>query len=101
MAKTASIYKAPDTLQLFLLGVCLFDLGFFSFYLFTHELQWQNTISDTLFDHPEYAAILTSSLAVRMLGIALYLSRFRYEGGPVYGWLIAGFLGVFFTLFGW
>lgn len=88
----------PDGLQLFLLAVCLFDLVFFSFYLFTYELARQNTISDSLFQHPEYVIILSVTLAIRSLGVCLYLMRFRNENS---GWVITGFVGLFTTLFGW
>jgi hypothetical protein len=88
----------PDRLQLFLIGVCLFDLIFFSYYLFTYEIARQNTISDSLFEHVEYAVILTVTLSVRCLGVVLYLCRFRNEA-PC--WIIVGFTGVFVTLLGW
>lgn len=94
------IYKNlyQDWLQLFLLAVCLFDLVFFSYYLFTYELAAQNTISDSLFQHAEYLIILTVTLSVRSLGVCLYLMRYRNEAS---GWVIAGFAGLFVTLFGW
>ena len=88
----------PDSLQLFLLAVCLFDLVFFSFYLFTYELAKQNTISDSLFQHPEYVIVLSITLAIRSLGVCLYLMRFRNENS---GWVITGFVGLFVTLSGW
>ena len=88
----------PDGLQFFLLGVCLFDLVFFSYYLFTYELASQNTISDSLFQHVEYTIILSITLAIRSLGTALYLMRYRNEQT---GWVMAGFAGLFVALFGW
>jgi hypothetical protein len=94
------IYKHlyQDWLQLFLLAVCLFDLIFFSYYLFTYELAKQNTISDSLFEHHEYTIVLSITLAIRSTGVALYLLRYRNEAN---GWVIAGFAGITQTLFGW
>lgn len=94
------IYKHlyQDWLQLFLLAVCLFDLIFFSYYLFTYELAKQNTISDSLFEHQEYTIVLSITLAIRSTGVALYLLRYRNEAN---GWVIAGFAGITVTLFGW
>ena len=91
-------HQCPDTLQLVLLAVCVFDLIFFSYYLFTYELAWQNTISDSLFEHGDYATILSVTLTVRMLGVGLYFLRYRNEA---WGWLVAGYSGMFLTLFGW
>lgn len=88
----------PDGLQFTLLAVCLFDLIFFSYYLFTYELASQNTISDSLFQHVEYTVILSITLAIRSLGVALYLMRYRNEST---GWVMAGFAGLFVALFGW
>ncbi len=88
----------PDGLQFALLAVCLFDLIFFSYYLFTYEIASQNTISDSLFQHVEYLIILSVTLAIRSLGVALYLMRYRNEGTD---WVMAGFAGLFVALFGW
>jgi hypothetical protein len=94
------IYKHlyQDRLQLFLLAVCLFDLIFFSYYLFTYELAAQNTISDSLFEHREYTIVISITLAIRSLGVALYFMRYRNEANH---WVIAGFAGLCVTLFGW
>ncbi len=64
-----------DWLQLLLIGICMFDLIFFSYYLFSYELEQQNTISDSLFSHPGYATVLTFTLISRLLGAGLYLFR--------------------------
>lgn len=88
----------PDGLQLWLLSLCLFELVFFSYYLFTYEIASQNTISDTLFQRAEYVIILTIALAFRGLGVCLYLMRYRYEST---GWVYAGFLGLSVALLGW
>lgn len=90
--------QAPDGLQLFFLAVCAFDLGFFLFYMFVYELDSQSMISDTLFSTPEYAIVLTMTLALRMLGGVMFLYRYR-DVFPV--WEYAGFIGIFITLFGW
>jgi len=87
-----------DWLQLFLLAVCLFDLIFFSYYLFTYELAAQNTISDSLFQHVEYLVVLSVTLAIRSLGVCLYLMRYRNEASD---WVITGFAGLFVALLGW
>ena len=87
-----------DWLQLFFLWVCALDLGFFLFYMFMYELNSQSMISDTLFSTPEYAIILTVTLALRMLGAVLFLYRYR-NIFPV--WEYIGFVGVFITLLGW
>ena len=93
-----SAHLCPDALQLALLAVCLFDLIFFSYFLFTYELSWQNTISDSLFEHGDYATILSITLTVRLLGVGLYFLRYRNEAQ---GWIITGYTGIFLTLFGW
>jgi hypothetical protein len=87
-----------DGLQLFFLAVCAFDLGFFLFYMFVYELDTQSMISDTLFSTPEYAIILTMTLALRMLGGVMFLFRYK-DVFPV--WEYTGFVGIFITLFGW
>lgn len=87
-----------DWLQLVLLGVCVGDLIFFTYYLFAYEVARRNTISDSLFEHGAYTVILTTTLSIRMLGVVLYLYRYRNENSP---WVIAGFFGVFITLAGW
>ena len=88
----------PDAHQLFFLGLCLFDLGFFMFYLFRYELNTQSMISDTLFSTPEYAIVLSITLGLRLLGAAMFVFRYRYEF-PV--WEGVGYLGVCITAFGW
>jgi hypothetical protein len=88
----------PDSLQLFLLGVCAFDLIFFSCYLFIHELNSKSMISDTLFTTPAYAIVLTITLFTRLLGVALFLYRY---GKISTKWVTTGFFGVFLTMFGW
>ena len=88
----------PDSLQLFLLGVCAFDLIFFSCYLFIHELNSKSMISDTLFTTPAYAIVLTITLFTRLLGVALFLYRY---GTVNTNWVITGFFGVSLAMFGW
>lgn len=87
-----------DGLQFFFLAVCVYELGFFMFYMFMYELSQQSTISDTLFSTPEYAVVLTLALSLRMLGGVMFLFRYR-DVFPV--WEYAGFVGIFITLFGW
>jgi hypothetical protein len=87
-----------DGLQLFFLAVCAFDLAFFLFYLFVYELDSQSMISDTLFSTPEYAIVLSVTLALRMLGGAMFLYRYR-DVFPL--WEYVGFVGICITLFGW
>ncbi len=88
----------PDELQLAVLAVCVFDLAFFTYYLFAYELSTQNTISDTLRQDGWYLTVLSVSLSIRMLGVCLYFLRYRFEG---WGWIVTGYTGVFFTLLGW
>lgn len=87
-----------DTPQLFLLAVCVADMIFFTYYLFTYEVARQNTISDSLFEHGAYTVVLTVFLAIRLFAVALYLIRYRYENSS---WVVAGFIGVLVTFFGW
>ena len=95
-SKQAHLY--PDKLQLFLLCVCVFDLIFFSCYLFIYELNSKSMISDTLFTTPAYAIVLTCTLFTRLLGAALFLYRYSTVDTT---WVITGFCGVFVTMFGW
>lgn len=87
-----------DKPQLALLTLCVGDMVFFTYYFFAYQIPAQNTISDSLFDHGVYAALLSVFLALRLLGVVLYLLRYRYENTP---WVVAGFVGVCVTLFGW
>ena len=88
----------PDELQLVILAVCVFDLAFFTYYLFSYELSIRNTISDTLRQDGWYLTVLSVSLSIRMLGVCLYFLRYRNQG---WSWLVAGYSGVFLTLLGW
>lgn len=97
-ASTTSSSERLDGMQLFLLAVCVFDIIFFSYYLFTYELSNRNTISDTLFTHVEYVTILSITLTCRMLGAVFFLTQYRYEK---WSWMVAGYIGVFLTLMGW
>lgn len=92
------LHTAPDYHQLFFLGVCLFDLGFFLFYLFAYELDTQSMISDTLFTTPEYAIVLSITLGIRLLGAAMFIYRFR-DVYPM--WEYIGYIGICITAFGW
>jgi hypothetical protein len=87
-----------DNLQLFFLGVCTFDLIFFVCYMLLYEVDSQSMISDTLFTTPEYAVVLTFTLAVRLLGASMFLYRYRYIF-PF--WEIVGYVGVLLAMFGW
>ena len=87
-----------DSMQRFLLLLCLFDLAFFCYYLFYFEIDKQDTISDTLLAVPHYAIILTTLLAMRALGGVLFLIRFRNQHPR---WEIAGFCGICMALAGW
>lgn len=88
----------PDGAQLTLLALCVFDLTFFCYYLFNYELDRQHTISDTLFGDGGYRAVLTCLLAARLLGVVLFLYRFRFKHTV---WEIVGYIGVFLAFFGW
>jgi hypothetical protein len=87
-----------DNLQLVLLALCVGDMAFFTYYFIAHQIPNQNTISDSLFDHGAYAVLLSVFLALRLLGVVLYLLRFRNENTP---WVVAGFIGVCVTFVGW
>jgi hypothetical protein len=87
-----------EPLQPILLGICLGELVFFVYYMFTFEFQKQSTISDTLFTTPAYAVVLSVALATRLLGGAFYLWRFKFEHQ---GWEIAGYIGIVTALFSW
>jgi hypothetical protein len=89
----------PDELQRLLLLVCVFDMFFFSYYLFMYEIKEQNTISDSLFSRVEYAITLSITLAIRLLGVALYLARYRNSREVCM--IIQGFTGISLTLLGW
>lgn len=88
----------PDLPQLALLALCAFDLAFFCYYLFEFELDRRHTISDTLFGDGGYRATLTCLLALRLLGAALFLLRFRHRHC---GWETAGYAGICLAFFGW
>ena len=68
----------PDGLQYLLLGVCVFDMIFFSYYLFAFELQEKQTISDSLFTRVEYAAVLSITLTIRQTGAVMFFLRYRF-----------------------
>ena len=89
----------PDGLQYLLVGVCVFDMIFFSYYLFAYELLEQSTISDSLFTRVEYAAVLSITLTIRLTGAVMYFVRYRFQ--DTCGWLVTGFVGVSLTFFGW
>jgi hypothetical protein len=91
-------YVHIDGLQLFLVGVCGVDMIFFTCFLFAYELDKQNTISDSLFDRPDYLIVLSIALSLRLLGVAFFHLRYRNSSTA---WVIAGFCGLFLTLFGW
>ncbi len=90
--------ESLDKLQLVLLAICIFDIIFFSYYLFTYEISEQHTISDSLFISVEYVTILSFTLTCRMLGALFFLTQYRYER---WDWTAAGYIGVFLTLLGW
>jgi hypothetical protein len=85
-------------LQLAFVGVSLFDLIFFSYYLFTYELKTESMISDTLFARGDYATLLTVTLAIRLLGGVLFLLRYRVEHA---WWVTCGLGSECLTLAGW
>jgi hypothetical protein len=87
-----------DALQLFFIGVCMFDLIFFVCYMLLYEVDSQSMISDTLFATPEYAVVLTFTLAVRLLGACMFLFRYRFVF-PF--WEVMGYVGVILAMFGW
>jgi hypothetical protein len=95
---TAGLIHKTDWLQRVFLGVGVFDLIFFSYYLFTFELSAENMITDTLFSRGEYAAVLTVTLAVRLLGGVLFLMRYMHEYSC---WMFLGVIGECMTLMGW
>lgn len=87
-----------DWLQIALLLVCLFDAGFFIYYLSAFSALEQKTISDTLFEHNEYRIVLTVLLAFRLTGATLFLARFRFKSPEME---FAGFAGIISALIGW
>ena len=91
-------YVHLDGSQLFFVGVCGFDIIFFTYYLLSYELDKQNTISDSLFTRPDYAIVLSIALFFRLLGVGLYL--YRYQNLRVH-WVMVGYLGIFLTAAGW
>ena len=88
----------PDNLQKGLLAICLFDLSFFSYYLFNFEMIKQSTISDTIFTDTGYKVVLTFLLASRLLGGGLFLLRFRFKHRL---WEWAGYAGMAAAFGGW
>lgn len=93
-------YLYPDKLQIALQALCVVELVYFSFYLFTYELQEQHTISDSLFTNPSYAVVLSVTLSFRMLGVVFFLYQYRHEPSAQKWWAL-GYVAVFLTLFGW
>lgn len=87
-----------DILQWIFVGVSVFDLVFFSYYLFVFEIEEQSMISDTLFSRGEYATILTVTLAARLLGGVLFLMRYMSEKP---WWTAMGLGAECLTLMGW
>jgi len=88
----------PDRMQQALLLLCAVDLGFFTYYMVSLNLQGRHTISDTLFSTPAYAVVLTCTLVGRQLGVVFYLIRYRHAAR----WhLLGGALGLALSLFGW
>ena len=68
--------------------------------MFEFELSKQSTISDTLFSTPEYAAVLTVTLAMRLTGGVIYLlPRHSREREPE--WEKTGYVGIILALAGW
>lgn len=88
----------PDLLQLIFVGVGVFDLVFFSYYLFVYAIEDQSMISDTLFSRGEYATILTVTLAARLLGGVLFLMRYMSDKP---WWTTLGLGGECLALMGW
>ena len=99
--KTGAVPESPprlDWAQGFLVAVCLFELIFFLVYMFSYNMQHENTISDSLFNRPEYAIVLTICLSLRGLGVTLFLLRYRYSESM---WTTIGWVGLTVSLFGW
>jgi hypothetical protein len=88
----------PDSMQKVLLALSVFDLFFFSYYLFNFEIARQSTISDTLFTDSGYKVVLTVLLACRLLGGAFFLYRFRFKHCL---WEWTGILGILVSFGGW
>ena len=87
-----------DVLQWVFVVVSVFDLIFFSYYLFVFEMNEQSMISDTLFTRGEYATVLTVTLAARLLGGVLFLMRYMRDRP---WWTTMGIMGECLTLMGW
>ncbi len=96
MSRHAHLY--PDSWQLLFLAVCLFDLIFFVCYMLLYEIDQQSMISDTLFSTPEYVVVLSVTLALRVLGAALFFYGYRnkYPFCEINGWI-----GILIACFGW
>lgn len=85
-------------MQIALLLLCAVDLGFFTYYMIAYDIGGRNTISDSLFTKPEYAVVLSCTLAARLLGVVLYFFRYRTASCA---WIVPGCIGVSLALFGW
>jgi hypothetical protein len=89
----------PDWMQTMVLLLCLFDFGFFNYYLFRFEIDKQNTISETLFTDAGYSIVLTITLYFRLLAVVLFLCRFKKKQHQA--WQIAGYVGASLAAIGW
>lgn len=98
MAQWSNGGHRVDVLQWIFVGVGVFDLAFFSYYLFVFAIEEQNMISDTLFERGEYATILTVTLAARLLGGLLFMLGYMSEKP---WWTAMGLAGECLTLLGW
>ncbi len=87
-----------DGPQVALLASCLAETVFFVVYLAVYGAPTQSTISDTLFAHPEYKAMLTVFLALRLLGAGLFVWRFRRQCPEME---VLAALGILVALAGW
>ena len=96
--RCAALPHRLDGPQVALLGVCLAETVFFVTYLALYGAPGQATISDTLFAHPEYKAVLTVLLMLRLLGSTLFLLRFRNQQPDME---VAGVMGIMLAGAGW
>ena len=87
----------PDRMQMALLMLCALDLGFFTYYMIAHNLEVRNAISDSRFTRPEYASVLSCTLAARVLGVVFYFVRQRKHCA----WIVPGYVGIALAFSGW
>jgi hypothetical protein len=85
-------------MQAFLLLVCTFEMGFFVFVFLDMNVHQQYMISDRIFETAYYKAILTITLAWRLLVVMMYVNRFRYKGAE---WYTVGWIGPCVAFPGW